>query len=1079
MPVNNQFLSAVEYGGASPGSSVYNPSVGTAAKFSASRHTCVNGKDALSHVAYGVSEVALVYPAVSGDKLDSKLNQYSNNGLPNCFGAACKVSTIDTKVGAGTAVLGSLSTGALSTVVATSQSLTDMLPSMHKLAMDRSSAVFHVAASEVDEQMKETPGYLDIFRSVHTGLGMLHSNSVQECHDLALVAHIASARVSLPFMHFFDNTQSGSEVVKAQLLPYNKLAKVAAHLADKDVRPEIVTKKRIPDVVDDVMAQLRRVLKRRYRLFEYVGNANAELVVVSLCSQTETAALECAVATASASGMRVGLLKVRMLRPWSARHLLQALPLGTLKRCAVVSGQNQEAANVLYSDVVASIPLGHGCQVVSTSFSSAINVTSATSLYDRMSTSNDTSLAFDEVEDAADVPSLRGDIKKVISWDLTASTGAAQSTASLGLDLASLVGENTSLFVHAVQQHDAYNLGGHIVGSHLHIAPSEFATPALALSAPADYVTVHDIKVLDMIDVSSQLKDEGVVLINSPSTTQDEFESTLPANFRRDLATRKLKVFVLDADKAYENVSLSLQLGVLLLTGLLGKSSLAQTVSYIKSSLGVALQNQYVISEQELNALLDSVAKAMAPMNVPDAWVADGLAPAVAAEDVKESENAVAPVVLPTRIVAPSLVRSDKQLEETPRVQQSSWTKSALQLLFPEAYDGKTAHRPQDKEETYVVTVGKNLRVTPNEYDRNVFHMEFDITGTDLKYAIGDALGIYARNREEDVSEFLEMYGLNANDTASIKTKTGVLEVRTAEQIVTQLLDLFGRPSRRFYSALAPFATDEKQKEKLDFLAGKEGGFEFKKRVEQTVTFADLLKEFSSARPTLAELCDIVPEIKPRHYSIASAQSMHPNSVHLLIVLVEWQTPDGKQRYGQATKYLVDLPVGSTVSVCVKPSVMTLPEDPTAPVVMAGLGTGMAPFRAFIQERAMQAAAGIKVGPMSLYFGSRSMFQEYLYGDELEAYNASGLLTNLRCAFSRDGPKKVYIQHRLQDDARQLHEYLESKGQFYLCGPTWPAGDVQDAITAAFERYGGLTNAEAAKAIADMKEHERYILEVY
>jgi len=380
-----------------------------------------------------------------------------------------------------------------------------------------------------------------------------------------------------------------------------------------------------------------------------------------------------------------------------------------------------------------------------------------------------------------------------------------------------------------------------------------------------------------------------------------------------------------------------------------------------------------------------------------------------------------------------------------------------------------------------VVKVQKNLRLTPTTYDRNVFHIEFDLGNSGLKYDIGDALGVYARNRKCDVEKFLEAYGLDGDDTVLLKNKTGAEEVRSVNHVVTQVLDLFGRPSRRFYERLAPFATDAKQKAKLEYLAGKEGGFEFKKRVEMTVTFADILAEFSSAHPSLAELVELVPDIKPRHYSIASSQRMHNNSVHLLVVLVEWDTPSGEKRFGQCTKYLVDLPEGAEVSVSVKPSVMILPEDPAAPVVMAGLGTGMAPFRAFIEERAMQHKEGLKVGPMSLYFGSRSMFKEYLYGEELEAYHASGLLTNLRCAFSRDGPKKVYIQHKLSEDARQLHEYLggESKGQFYLCGPTWPAGDVQDAITGAFQTYGGLSPEDAAKQIADLKHHERYVLEVY
>jgi sulfite reductase (NADPH) flavoprotein alpha-component len=297
-------------------------------------------------------------------------------------------------------------------------------------------------------------------------------------------------------------------------------------------------------------------------------------------------------------------------------------------------------------------------------------------------------------------------------------------------------------------------------------------------------------------------------------------------------------------------------------------------------------------------------------------------------------------------------------------------------------------------------------------------------------------------------------------------------------------LDLFGRPPRTFYTALAEFASKSDEKVALLGLGGEQKSAkwdaEYKKQSDGMTTFADILRLYPSAHPSFIELVKIVAPTKPRHYSIASARSFKPNSVDLLVVLVSWQTAKGETRYGQATKYLVDAQVGSQITVSVKPSVMKLPEDPLAPVLMAGLGTGMAPFRAFIQERAVQHYKGMKVGPMALYFGSRSQFEEYLYGEELEAYHNAGLLTLLRCAFSRDQPKKVYIQHKIDEDGKVIHEYLAKRpGQFYLCGPTWPCGDIQDAITAAFQRYGNMPAEKAAEEIALLKEHERYILEVY
>ncbi|KAJ2074303.1 sulfite reductase [NADPH] flavoprotein component [Coemansia sp. S142-1] len=207
---------------------------------------------------------------------------------------------------------------------------------------------------------------------------------------------------------------------------------------------------------------------------------------------------------------------------------------------------------------------------------------------------------------------------------------------------------------------------------------------------------------------------------------------------------------------------------------------------------------------------------------------------------------------------------------------------------------------------------------------------------------------------------------------------------------------------------------------------------------------------------------------------------MHPGSVHLCVVSVEWKTSKGELRAGQCTRFLNSLSIGDRVVVSVKPSVMKLPPIDSQPVIMAGLGTGMAPFRAFIEERAVRKMQGANVGPMTLYFGSRHRAMEYLYGEELEAYHADGLLTNLRLAFSRDQKEKVYIQHRMRDDSELLaSQMLAQDGCFYLCGPTWPTGDVKDAMVGAFTTIGGVKPSDANKVIETLKESERYILEVY
>ena len=214
----------------------------------------------------------------------------------------------------------------------------------------------------------------------------------------------------------------------------------------------------------------------------------------------------------------------------------------------------------------------------------------------------------------------------------------------------------------------------------------------------------------------------------------------------------------------------------------------------------------------------------------------------------------------------------------------------------------------------------------------------------------------------------------------------------------------------------------------------------------------------------------------------------HPHAVHLLVVEVEWTTPGAgaagtvgarpRRRFGQCSHYLAGLAVGAEVSVSVMGSEMHLPADPRAPVVMAGLGTGMAPFRAFVQERAALRSEGrADVGPMTLYFGARFRAKEFLYGDEFLALERAGVV-RLRLAFSRDQGDKCYIQHLMARDAAQLRADLrDGGGSFYLCGPTWPEPDVEAAMSAAFAE--GRDDAEGRAVVKAMKAQRRYVLEVY
>lgn len=410
--------------------------------------------------------------------------------------------------------------------------------------------------------------------------------------------------------------------------------------------------------------------------------------------------------------------------------------------------------------------------------------------------------------------------------------------------------------------------------------------------------------------------------------------------------------------------------------------------------------------------------------------------------------------------------------------------RTALVLAYQDAFGTVTVARPSEEGAIFTGTVSVNRRLTPVTYDRNIFHVEIDITGTGMSYDIGSALGVYGENDRAEVDELLGWYGVAPDAAVAFTAPDGRTALTSARTLLTSELDVFGKPTKDFYEALAAFATDPDEAAALRHLGSDGGGDAFKARSDEAATYADILREFPSARPPIAALAGgLVPRIKPRHYSIASSMKVHPTSVHLLVVEVEWKTPGGKTRFGQCSRFLANAAPGSRLAISVLPSEMHLPPSPASPVIMAGLGTGMAPFRAFLQERFHLAASGAPVGPMTLYFGSRFRAQEYLYGDELEAWAAARPdLLRLRLAFSRDSEKKVYIQHLMAEDGSHLWRDVETAqpgGSFYLCGPTWPEPDVEAAVVGAMVAHGGLQEAAAKARITQLKAARRYVLEVY
>jgi len=246
--------------------------------------------------------------------------------------------------------------------------------------------------------------------------------------------------------------------------------------------------------------------------------------------------------------------------------------------------------------------------------------------------------------------------------------------------------------------------------------------------------------------------------------------------------------------------------------------------------------------------------------------------------------------------------------------------------------------------------------------------------------------------------------------------------------------------------------------------------------------FADYLTEFKSLRIPADKYTELIPTIKQRVYSICSSSDFHPGKCQLLVVREDWEAKGGDTKFGLCSSFLTFLRPGAFCLGHSTHSVMQIPDDKMVHVFMAGLGTGLAPFRAYVEQRKFQKNQGHRVGPMTLFFGGRHAKQEYYYRDEFEAYEKEGLV---KCcnAWSRDIPgKKVYVQHKIKEEEDAIWEQLGkpgSTGYFFLCGSKQPEKDVYRTLLGIMQSKGNMSETQAQKKMEALQAEGRYVTEVY
>lgn len=1031
--------------------------------------TYVTAQSLVQQVAYVLSDKVFSYSPDSFD-LDSALREWSERQETNANGEFTAVKALETRQGAGNIALGYLFSRDFDlkkrhipqAIVASSSTLSYMRTALEQLSLLYSVAspvAAHVAAVDFAGEDGLVSDYASALSLVEQlGLGLVSSASAYESQHMALLTTLLAS--VLPSIHIYDGVRVGRETTRVidvvnqtgLTTTYETVRKSLEDARSRHLDPQ--------GKLLQILQSLNGELGTDYGLFEYHGHAEPVSVLVAF--GTVEASLTSQIARSLAKdGVPVGVVNVRVYRPFVEEEFLRVLPQSTKKVGVlgqVLNDQEVQESSIrsaLYEDVLAALTFDSGREQTP----SCVDIK-----YPRSQTWNliNTTAAFQVVYEKPIVQSENEvqalqlldpeTVREYTFWDVDNSIGADAANV-----LSKALAADSTSNVTTNQTNDNLVQGGTV---RVDIRKSSKTVDAPYAVTAADVAYVGNIKLLADIDVLASIKDQGKLIVNAPGVKDDELEKKLPVVFRQAVASRGISLFILDTSAASD----STQEPLVIQTAFLRIALPAQ------EGVGMKKLSSIVGSQEAIENVSKVLDQMLRQIEVPEAWRTP-------------EEGAEAPQLLKD-ISANSFVPFDKNESEPPTLLKD-WQTVAMGLSFKEAYGSKSALRPDQATKTFTVHVKENRRLTPVTYDRNIFHIEFDLGDSGLKYDIGEALGVHAENDKSDVEDFIQFYGLNPDDVVEVPSREdpAVLENRTVYQALVQNVDIFGRPPKRFYESLADFADDDQEKKELLTLGGPEGNVEFKRRSEvDTVTYADILLQYSSAHPDFHELIRLVGPSKRREYSIASCQKVTPNSVALMIVAVTWTDPQGRDRFGMATRYMCSLRPGTPVTVSVKPSVMKLPPKSTQPLIMAGLGTGLAPFRAFIQHRALEKAQGKEIGAVLLYMGSRHQREEYCYGEEWEAYQDAGVVTLLGRAFSRDQPEKIYIQDRMRQTLPEIIDaYIREEGAFYLCGPTWPVPDVtavlEEAIAA--EAKNNSKKVETRKEIEKLKEEERYVLEVY
>ena len=613
----------------------------------------IDGNTAASHVAYAFSDVAAIYPITPSSPMAEVADDWAANGRKNLFGQEVRIAEMQSEGGAAGAVHGSLKAGALTTTFTASQGLLLMIPNMYKISGELLPGVFHVSARALAAHALSIFGdHSDVMSCRQTGFAMLASASVQEVMDLALVSHLSAIKGSVPFLHFFDGFRTSHEVQKIELIDYEDMDKLLdrdavavfraralnpehPHQGGTAQNPDIYFQGReaankyynaIPGIVQHYMDEVGKITGRHYHLFDYVGAADAENVIVVMGSGADVC--EETINYLNAQGQKLGLLKVRLYRPFAAEKFVEALPK-SCKRIAVLDRTKEPGSlgEPLYQDVINALVeagrsdikvvggrYGLGSKEFTPSMVNAVYENLAGELKNHFTVG---------IED--DVTHLSLKVTKQVNAAPDGTIACkffglgSDGTVGANKNSIKIIGDHTKLYAQGYFAYDSKKSGGFTV-SHLRFGKTPIQSPYLIDAA--DFAACHNPSYVTRYAVAEGIKEGGTFLLNSPWTLA-EMEKELPAHMKNAIAKNHLKFYNINAIKLAREVGMGGRINTIMQSAFFKLANVIpaeEALEYMKAAAKKSYGKKGDEVVQKNYAAIEAGMNAIEEIKYPESW---------------------------------------------------------------------------------------------------------------------------------------------------------------------------------------------------------------------------------------------------------------------------------------------------------------------------------------------------------------------------------------------------------------------------------------------------------------------------